>query len=334
MIALRKNTVFLLSMLGAFLLAHLLFLPVASADSPVTSTPFSNAYLDMEMVQKARLLEGVMDEEIAHFLAQPEISLEEKAAVINSLYNYTNVWEVRKNAGIYTGFIYKADPEQLDLQALAADQLFVIGYLTLLDDYFYPQKSLPFLDLAVEKMPSNFTAALIKALAEMQQHLLHSEGENIWLRAKKIISKPGLEEDRLREEALTTILDYLYLYRSPQDDVSIFLNNALLYGAEPVIVVKGRTLIPWQDLCRGLGAKAEWNEEHNKVTITKDNISVILELKSDVALVNGEPHHLDQQPVALDDRFLLPLRFVSETLGADVHWDDKNRSVEISILSS
>ena len=53
------------SLLALVLFVNFLILPVA-ADSPVTSTPFSNAYLDIEVVEKARLANGI-NEEIRQF---------------------------------------------------------------------------------------------------------------------------------------------------------------------------------------------------------------------------------------------------------------------------
>ncbi|OGW14126.1 MAG: hypothetical protein A3G93_03715 [Nitrospinae bacterium RIFCSPLOWO2_12_FULL_45_22] len=63
-------------------------IPLASikvhADSPVTSTPFSDAYMDIEIVRKAGTA-GVLDSEMAGYLSSKKNPIDKRAAVINAL---------------------------------------------------------------------------------------------------------------------------------------------------------------------------------------------------------------------------------------------------------
>ncbi|MCF6150568.1 MAG: hypothetical protein E3K37_18215 [Candidatus Kuenenia sp.] len=65
---------------NTLLLCHTITL----ADSPLTSTEFYEAYMDVKMVQRAHL-QNVMGIEIAEFLSSPDNPIDEKAAVINAL---------------------------------------------------------------------------------------------------------------------------------------------------------------------------------------------------------------------------------------------------------
>lgn len=54
-----------------------------------------------------------------------------------------------------------------------------------------------------------------------------------------------------------------------------------------------------------------------------------LKIGSNIMTVNGVEKLLDTAPFIKDSRTFLPVRFVSEALGADVDWDDKTRTVTI-----
>ncbi len=67
------------------ILFSFLFLSLAVfADSPITSTDFYEAYFDVDMVKNAKD-SGVLNNEIAGFLASPVKPLDQKAAVVNAL---------------------------------------------------------------------------------------------------------------------------------------------------------------------------------------------------------------------------------------------------------
>ena len=57
---------------------------ISFADSPITSTQFYTAYLDIEIVEKASEMTNI-DEKTIKYLSDPEYPLDIKAAVINAL---------------------------------------------------------------------------------------------------------------------------------------------------------------------------------------------------------------------------------------------------------
>ncbi|MEG2669744.1 MAG: stalk domain-containing protein, partial [Oscillospiraceae bacterium] len=63
--------------------------------------------------------------------------------------------------------------------------------------------------------------------------------------------------------------------------------------------------------------------------------AVVLYENSNVALINGVRKEIDIMntditPIEMDDRTLVPVKFVSESLGASVFWDDKTNTVSVS----
>lgn len=56
---------------------------------------------------------------------------------------------------------------------------------------------------------------------------------------------------------------------------------------------------------------------------------IVMQLNNKSASVNGKPVTLDVAPFLQDGRTLVPLRFVSEALGAEVKWNDKEKSITL-----
>ncbi|MCF6158582.1 MAG: hypothetical protein E3K32_08400 [wastewater metagenome] len=116
------------------LILKLLFLfpGMSSADSPITSTKFYEAYMDVKMVKRAHL-EGVMGIEIAEFLSSPENTIDTKAAVINAL---SWRFEGKNNTEFYMYYLsllYHVPLEELDTDFLSPDEIFCLGYLMVMD---------------------------------------------------------------------------------------------------------------------------------------------------------------------------------------------------------
>ncbi len=183
----------------------------ARADSPVTSTHFYKAYMDIEMVRKAEQ-EGVISMEIAKYLSAPENSIDVKAAVVNAI---GWIFGGKDNASIYKKYLadfHKMKVQKLDLNKLTGDEIFCLGYLTVLDDYFSPEKAIPLLEKARKKNPKSFTVAMILAITKAQE-MGFAEWCKIYLYAAEVVNNKALKQD-MRPEAVQIIMEYMGLYQS------------------------------------------------------------------------------------------------------------------------
>ncbi len=68
-------------------------------------------------------------------------------------------------------------------------------------------------------------------------------------------------------------------------------------------------------------------EGSNEVEISLTSKSVTLTIDNETAEVNGQPVVMDQPPIIVDGRTMLPFRFIAENLGADVTWDPDTNTV-------
>ena len=101
-------------------------------------------------------------------------------------------------------------------------------------------------------------------------------------------------------------------------------------------IVNDRTMLPARFVAENLGAKVDWDEANEIVTIsgknfkTGEDITILINIDSDTAYVNGKEVKLDSPAFIENDRTYTPIRFISEELGADVEWFENTQRVIIT----
>lgn len=100
--------------------------------------------------------------------------------------------------------------------------------------------------------------------------------------------------------------------------------------AQPYMDSSKRILIPVRFVSEELGAKVDWDLANQKVTITDSSHTVVLIVGKKQITVNGKTKTLDTAASVKNSRTYVPIRFVSEALGATVEWDSKGKSVYIN----
>jgi trimeric autotransporter adhesin len=99
---------------------------------------------------------------------------------------------------------------------------------------------------------------------------------------------------------------------------------------QPPIEKSGRVLVPLRAIFETLGASVSWDAQTETVTATKGNKVITLKIGSRVARINGSANYLDQAAIELNGRTLVPVRFISESLGEIVNWDNNTQTVIIT----
>ncbi len=98
------------------------------------------------------------------------------------------------------------------------------------------------------------------------------------------------------------------------------------------LLLNDRTLVPVRLVSEKLGAEVVWNEQDRTVSIKKGNEAMLLRIDNRlVEYKRGETLYniCDVQPQIIDGRTFVPLRLVSNGLGADIQWDGVSRTVVI-----
>jgi anthranilate/para-aminobenzoate synthase component I len=126
--------------------------------------------------------------------------------------------------------------------------------------------------------------------------------------------------------------------------IFLFISSSTTYAAEIQIKVDGfaiasdvkpeilnnRTMVPLRVISENLGANVDWS--NSKVTLTKSNMKVILNLNSITAEKNGKKILLDVKPYIKNNRIIVPLRFIAETFGCHVNYSNFTVTVDTKPL--
>lgn len=122
-------------------------------------------------------------------------------------------------------------------------------------------------------------------------------------------------------------------------DANVLVNGSPIQSDFTPYVTKGRTFVPVRELTEGLGAEVNWDGENMTVEIKFGEKTILLKINSDVTYVDGKKKIVDEDQVPklalyssprVETKTMIPLRFVSETLGYNVSWDEKTSTVLIA----
>ncbi len=113
------------------------------------------------------------------------------------------------------------------------------------------------------------------------------------------------------------------------EDIRLIINNKQVEPAVPPIIIDSTTLVPLRIISEKLNAFVDWNQATKGITIQRDGLFIQLYIGSNTAYVNGKEVELLTKPIIQSDTTLVPIRFISEQLGATVNWDATNKIIDI-----
>ncbi|WP_028857646.1 hypothetical protein [Psychrilyobacter atlanticus] len=179
------------------------------ADSPITSTNFSEAYEDIFIVQRASEA-TYLTEELIEYLDNPNNPIDVKVALINEL-GWDN--ENQDNYSLFFKYLmmkyhYK-DFNELVSKA-SGDILISLAYLKAMDDYFNVKSSALLAEIAVKKKEYSYTINIIYGLI-MGQKFMDEDWSKINLITSSVDKNRHLKRD-MREDAIKIIFKYMNIY--------------------------------------------------------------------------------------------------------------------------
>lgn len=95
-------------------------------------------------------------------------------------------------------------------------------------------------------------------------------------------------------------------------------------------IVNDRLLVQTSALAKAIGASEQLDPARESVTISKAARKIVLKANSPYALVNEKKVPLEVAPRQEHGELLVPLRFVSQTLGVKVEWNAAYRAAILS----
>lgn len=106
--------------------------------------------------------------------------------------------------------------------------------------------------------------------------------------------------------------------------------QAVAFRGQQPIEQNDRVLVPLRGVFEKMGADVVWNPESDTVTAMRGDTRVRLHIGSTEATVNGQSVMLDVAPMIMNGSTMVPLRFISESLGGTVDWQAYNQTVAVN----
>ncbi len=116
-----------------------------------------------------------------------------------------------------------------------------------------------------------------------------------------------------------------------QDGISVVINGVTQSYDQMPVMVNDRVLVPMRGIFEALGADVTWDDATQTVTGVKDGKTITLTIGDTNATVDGAATVLDVPAQLVNDRTMVPVRFISESLGTEVRWNDTLQKVIINV---
>jgi len=127
----------------------------------------------------------------------------------------------------------------------------------------------------------------------------------------------------------------------PENDVRIFLDGqqVVFPDQQPFIDQNNRTMVPARYFAESMGLQVDWDAARQKVTLSRgssqhlsvDSMTLTIG-EADVFISPDRHEKMDTTAILVNDRVMLPLRFISSYLSCPITWENKSRTVHIFTL--
>ncbi len=105
-------------------------------------------------------------------------------------------------------------------------------------------------------------------------------------------------------------------------------SNTVYFDVQP-ITLNGRTLVPLRAIFQALDAEVKWDEATQTITATRSDTEIVLVIGGKVYR-NGVQVTIEAPALIIKGRTMVPLRFVSESLGCKVQYDPVTQIITIT----
>ncbi|GAW32836.1 copper amine oxidase N-terminal domain-containing protein [Carboxydocella sp. JDF658] len=123
---------------------------------------------------------------------------------------------------------------------------------------------------------------------------------------------------------------------TPRDkSIPIIINltdgRSVFFPDQKPFLKNSRVYIPVRPLAEMLGAQVIFNMNTKEVTIIKNETVVVFTLGSKKYLINNQEKNMDVVPFIINNRTVLPVRYICEAFGHEVEWNENSYTVWIEV---
>ncbi len=115
-----------------------------------------------------------------------------------------------------------------------------------------------------------------------------------------------------------------------KDDIKVIIDGTTQKFDVAPQIINDRTFVPMRAIFEALGARVIWDSESESILAKMGDKSITAVIGNNRLTVDGDIINMDVAPQIVNDRTMVPVRFVSEALNADVRWDDDTKIIHIT----
>jgi len=201
-----KSTLSIISILSFFIVSNDVI-----ADSPLTSTPISQAYQNESIIVKAGKAKGKLTRELIGYLLNESNPIDFKIALINKLgWNFRGKTNSKRFMEYLTkNKIYLSEEDFFNNGK--GDELLCMGYLKAMDNYFQVDDALKYAETALLQKPKSYTYQIITALIRAQK-ASGIDSCKVYKSTDEIRKNNSLTKD-MKDDAISLIFEYMDIYK-------------------------------------------------------------------------------------------------------------------------
>ena len=115
------------------------------------------------------------------------------------------------------------------------------------------------------------------------------------------------------------------------DDISIYINGERQKYVQTVLpfIEDGRTLAPYCVIEDNTDLSISWDAKNSTLTISDGQKELKMSINDKTVFIDNEPIQIDVPAKIVENRLVIPLRFVAETFGGKVSWFDVGNMVTV-----
>lgn len=206
------------------------------------------------------------------------------------------------------------------------------------EDRLVPEKAIPYAANLISKYLIYYDADYAKVIQgynfgqTVTNKLIAAKG-SYWLseRARAVEYVPDWPRDSYGDALyLEHVLRY-YHTDIPYRGAKVRINGKLIsFKDQFPIIINDSTLIPVRGVLEKLGAYVNWDPSTYQVTISRAGQTVVLPIDNNNAKVNGADYYVDVPATLINNRTMVPIRFIADVFGVQINWDQPSRTVLIT----
>lgn len=114
--------------------------------------------------------------------------------------------------------------------------------------------------------------------------------------------------------------------------ITVYVNGEEIVFDQPPITdpKRFRTLVPLRAVLEKMGAEIEWFNDMNYAGIDIDGNRLLIKPNENFMMVNGKPRTLSSPGIEFNNRVLIPIRDVVESVGGKISWNEFDKIVNVT----